>query len=624
MTQRRTEFYIQKENRAILNLAVKCRFITVDQERVIIAKLASNDSDQEPSVITFLKELDRITKDEIGFLVSVKKHLKNKFLDIRFGKIAVVNQFTTPEVINRALEKQITHFRKTRKHLEIGDLLVKDKQLSEAEKTAILLTQDRIADEFLEQAINQLASDELERIAICKRFGSIAVKEGYVSIETVNQALKIQQKEKNKGITARFLGQILEEEYNLSHDDTLKILKKQKIYEKKRLNLEKALGKFISRVKINQTISRHYECDISKDKLKAFVRVTSIPSVEIHAPDMINWLNLMGIRFGIIDDNEMEQFLQEGMEGSVLEVAEGFPPQKGEDAQVKFFFDHETGKTPDGDIKRMVQTVKKGTVLAERKPHKEGKPGKNVFGQTLFPPEPETRELQCGKGVYSKDNCVFVAKHDGSPVLYNDRTLFVTSRSDPQKTFEISDDITHKTKNAYGMMNLKITCEIHKGADIKCQNLDLTGNVFGCIDAAGDIDVKGKVASINPSLGPDEEGPVIRAQGAIHVSQSVENAKIISGRVFSSPNADIVSSEICAQCGIYCKNVISNGSRPSILKFGMTTNHRLLEIESAIKKRGSILSLLKKSRSWKQLIKNYFTRFRCRIITGKDSGYCRI
>ncbi len=603
MNDETSEKQISKEDRDLITLAVKCKFINGVQEKEVLGVLKSglNDPGALP-LINIFKGLKILSQDEVDFLLSIKEHLKNKFLDIKFGKLAVANRFTTPDIVNKTLEHQISHFKKTRKHLSVGDLLVEKGHLSETDKTAILLTQNRIKDELLEQAMYALATSELEKIAVSKRFGSIAVKNGYATLDHVNQALKIQKDEKANSRKPRYLGEILEEQFGLTHENSLKILKEQQVYEKRRLNLEKVLFKFITEVKINQKISRLFEYHVSKDKMEAYLCMTSDSfEEEIDAHSIVNWIKLMGIQFGIAKDSVIEQFLIEWTKGSRLKIAQGVAPRQGEDAGMEFFFDHHEKEIHDENEKEQRQMIRKGTVIARKTPHKEGVPGKNVFGQTILPPEVDTGELKCGKGVVSKDNLIFTAETDGYPALYKNSTLFVIPLSDYREKITILEDITHKAKiGSDRKVDLEVTGTIHKGASVVCHDLKLKGDVFGCIDAGGDLEIEGNISAVNVGKGQGES-PVIRAQGSVIISRGVENAKIICGRIFQAPKGDVISSQISARQGIYCKNVYSNGSCPCVLKFGSITNHRLLEIRSAIQKRSKTLCALKRESELSEL-----------------------
>lgn len=603
MNQKDSKQNIGKEHQEFVSLAVKCKFIDAEQEQKILtcflSRLAENP---DVKIADIFMEFEVLSRDELDFLSSLRNHLKIKHLDILFGKLAVANNFTTPAAINKALAEQTAHFKKTRQHLAIGEILVSGKALSDAERTALLLTQDRIEDEFLEQAIHVIAGNELEKMAINKRFGSIAVARGYARIEDVNQAIRLQNEQKKRGLKPDLLGKILEDSFGMSLNHTLEILKEQKLHEKRRLNLEKALLRYKSEIQSNQMLSRLFEYRVSRDKMEAYVRINKDYEEIIPAGNLINWVKLMGIRYGFVDTQRIDQFLLEGIKGADLKIAQGTPPLKGTDASITFCFDtsfkehNSTGHNPQNS-----KTVKKGDILALRKPHIDGTPGNNVFGQSLSPPPLDTCDYKCGKGVVLKNDTDFVADVDGVPMLSQNKILFVTPLSIKRETIIIPENFSSEEGNAYQMLNLEINGNINGGAVLKCQNLTMTGNVMGCVQASGDVHIKGEIIMARAGGDTVPVQPVIKTPGNIHVSKAVKNAIIECGRVFNSPNADVVGSEIAARYGIFVKNVYPDGDRPCILKLNHQADTKLAEIQKCIDQKNLGLKILKKEASFREI-----------------------
>lgn len=603
MNQKTSEQIISKENQEIVSLAVKCKLIDPDQEKKLLTCLLSRLPEKpDLEIADIFREFKILSQEEIDFLLALRNHLKIKHLDILFGKLAVANNFTTPQAIGKALAKQAIHFRKTRQHLLLGDILVSHKEMSDSNRTALLLTQDRIEDDFLEQAIHVIAGNELEKMAANKRFGAIAVSRGYVGIEDVNQAIKLQNEQKSKGLKPDLLGKILEDFFSLSPDNTREILKEQKLYEKKRLNLEKAFLSYKSEIQTNQKLSRLFEYRVSRDKMEAFVRVNKDFKETIPAESLINWVKLMGIRCGFIETGKIDEFLFGCTRGSELKIARGTPAMKGMDASISLCFNTaDTDHTP-----RNPQTVKKGDILAIMKPHRDGTPGKNVFGQSIPPPPLDTCDYRCGKGVVLENDTRFVAVYSGMPMLSGNGIFFVTPLAAKKETINISGDFPAGEENAYQNVNLEITGKINSGAVLKCQSLTLNGNVMGCIQATGDINIKGEI-----NMGPENGNtvlvqPVVKTQGSVHVGKGVKNAIIECGRVFNSPNADIVSSEISARQGIFVKNVYSDGNRHCILKLNPTEDIKLTGIEMHIEEKTEILRRLKHESAFREMEKKLY------------------
>ncbi len=235
------------EVQKILELAVSCKFLSAEQENEILLKLAGlpeKNPDKFTAQLLFKEKI--LPKDKIELLFAVKKHLDVLVQDRMFGKLGVANQFVSQEKVDQALGLQVDIFRKNKKSVKIGDILENIKEISPAEKTAILLTQDRIRDELLAEALNTIATTEMEKIDISRRFGAIAIKMELITPKQLNRALKLQEKEVKEKGTKRFLGEIVKELFGITDKDILKILKTQKVLETKRLNLKKNIEEFQS------------------------------------------------------------------------------------------------------------------------------------------------------------------------------------------------------------------------------------------------------------------------------------------------------------------------------------------------------------------------------------------
>ncbi len=107
-------------------------------------------------------------------------------------------------------------------------------------------------------------------------------------------------------------------------------------------------------------------------------------------------------------------------------IVAGEPPHAGRDGTIDYFF--ETSGKPhfaereDGSIDlretNLVQCVAKGSELAAVTPHREGVPGKDVFGRTVPVPQVRKASLAAGKNVgVSEDGLHFFAETGGRPLL---------------------------------------------------------------------------------------------------------------------------------------------------------------------------------------------------------------
>lgn len=222
------------ENKALISLAVKCRLITMEQESQLLDRLAHQRQDNpDYSALDLFRDTRTLSKEDIAFLLAVRDHLEMKMLDKKFGELGIANQLVQPESVKKALDIQNKIFKETNESRLIGDILLEKNEITPQDKAAILLTQDRIKDELLSEAMNDIAASEIEKLSLNMRFGAIAVKKGYITIDQLNQALGVQSAEVKAGRPRRYLGNILKEMFDLSDELLGRILKIQKELEKK-------------------------------------------------------------------------------------------------------------------------------------------------------------------------------------------------------------------------------------------------------------------------------------------------------------------------------------------------------------------------------------------------------
>ncbi len=585
---------IGKENFNLIELAVKCKFLSADQEREILYLFFRKaEDDPKASLVELLKELKFLSEEQIDFLFAVKNHIKVQQKDKKFGHIAVANRFTDSGKVEKALDQQARIFRETKSSRKIGDIMVENRDISEKDKTAVLLYQDRIEDEYLYKAFETIADSKLEAFKMEKRFGAIAARMGYASVEDVNRALKIQRAAEKEGGRKTYIGEILKDMVGLTGTDINAILKKQKAYVKRIFNLEKALRDYSSSIRQSRRLNDLFDCAVVNNRLEAVLSIKKRYSETPDSPGLYNWLNLSGIRYGLVEEPALKEFLDNGVPGASMTVALGEPPLPGRDGSAEFYFD--TGFQPDPDAKDSggdIPHVEKGDLVAEITPPEPGVRGKDVLGNTVSPPEPEQYHIQAGEGVSSADGLKFYAETDGMPVLYKGRTLFVKRDRPAEAEKVIEGDFTPLTRLGHDLYNLEIKGSVQDNAVVNCNTLIVGKDVKGHINAAGDVRIKGGAGK---SL---EEDPLLKrvsridAAGGVTVSRKLENTDVTSAQVVNASNSDVVSCTITAVGGIYVKNVMSNKSRPARLEIRHPLNDRLSKVRRQLREKREKLRAL--------------------------------
>lgn len=580
----------EKSDQTLISLAVRCRLIPLERENELLDKYAQKKL-KTPSLTsaTFLHRTGTLSDQDISFLSAVCDHLELKMLDKKFGELGIANNFVLPENVKKALNLQTTIFKETKQSKLIGDILLENQEITRANKAAILLTQDRIKDELLAEALNDIATTEIEKLSLSMRFGAIAVKKEYITLDQLNQALTLQKKEVDEGNSRRYLGAILKELFDLSDENLNHVLKIQKELEKKRLSLERALEKYNSETNIHKRLAKQFEYRFSTKKLTAHLIRVQEAFEEVQVEDLKGWLNSIGINWGLCPDEEIQAYLEENIRGTEILIASGQAPEPGKDGYIEYYFDTDfkaSGKSGDADL---VPIVKKGDVMAKHIPPEKGMPGKDVSGLVLAPPPVKPIHLNCGEGVV-RDKDFFVAEADGLAVLYQNRTLFVKQKDMSVPTRHYTGSIDMDLGEEFKDINLIVDGSILENGQVRCQHIEVLGDILGQVSAAGDLLVKGDIGK--KDVREEDEPAKIKAEGDIIAGKAISNAFIVTAKSLKAPNADILSTAVQAYQDITVKNVFYNGPRPCVLQTGKIPNLKADSITSLIQNRTDELKRL--------------------------------
>ena len=200
-------------------------------------------------------------------------------------------------------------------------------------------------------------------------------------------------------------------------------------------------------------------------------------------------ISLWKVKFGV-DEKAIERFLELQVPDVPFPFAKGIPPKESEDAQIYFNFDMDLLKEfSAGKIERAQRNVykdfvvKKGLLIAKRKPPVEGEPGTDVFGKPIVPKKPQDKSLK----VFQGENVVI----------------------DPENTkmFSIKEGVLRFERDKIHVDQILIV------------NGDLDAGI-GNIDFEGTVVIEGTV----------KPGFVVKAREDIKVNDIVEAATLIAGR----------------------------------------------------------------------------------------------
>ncbi len=309
------------------------------------------------------------------------------------------------------------------------------------------------------------------------------------------------------------------------------------------------------------------------------------------------YLSEKGIVHGLIKDEGFTSLMNSpGSKEEGWLIAEGTPPQPGEDAKIIYHFDteaHKVGTVREGGIidfkdKGEIQQVKEGELLAEKVPLVKEVPGKDVFGQIIPVDKAQDLLLLAGENTKaSEDGRKITAKTGGRPALAKDGRISVYPE------LRIEGDVGLETGHIQFSGHVNVRGIIQEGFRVKGGRLTALEINKAEVDIEGDIDIQGgiigsKVKTKGNIKARYIETSTIRAWGDISVRDEVLHGDIeINGLLsMSSPAGKIISSTISARKGMEAAIIGSDASRPCTLIIGVDSQakelseHLGLEIEN--------------------------------------------
>ncbi|MCP3872492.1 MAG: DUF342 domain-containing protein [Desulfobacteraceae bacterium] len=333
--------------------------------------------------------------------------------------------------------------------------------------------------------------------------------------------------------------------------------------------------------KINKRLYTKFQIAVSEDRLEAHLQVNKHYSGKITPEDILKFLSEKHIQFGIVGIKEIAGFLNsDSRKINSFTVAKGKPSLPGYDASIGYHFDTDHLKAgvvnEEGRIdyreRGEIPWVKSGDLLATKKPIKKGKPGIDVFSNSIPVPETKDINLEYGDGTRpSEDNLKVYATIDGQPVLNLAGTIFVYPE------LIIKGDVDFNTGNINFDGNVHVNGTIMNGFVVKCVNLRAKEIVGGKIFATGGVSIQGGI--INADIKAEGNVKVkfitdsnVKSFGNIIVDKEVINSKIRSSGKFKSERGKIISSFISAKMGFEAKDVGTDVSHPCRINVGLDEN----------------------------------------------------
>jgi len=473
------------------------------------------------------------------------------------GRLIVKYQYASERQVRAALDFQAKG-REDGKEKPLGEILVMKGVVSQNQLSCLL-------------SIQQL----LEAREVDRRFGMIALRNGFATQQQVDAALAEQKKLFMATKSVKRIGDLLVESGVISQEQRDAILAGQS-----RMG-EVSEGKEEKRAPVDGALKDAFEVTVSEDGLSALITPRAAEASKADPQTIKDVLAAQGITFGIVEDAAMDGYLKQGTRFNVpFKVAEGTPPVPAGEVVVKHHFDTDplkVGMIKEGgyiDFKDRgsIPQVKEGDLLAEKVLPTDGVPGRDVLGQPIPPPVTKDVKLRGGKGAkISEDGMKVYAAVDGRPELRADGRVYVFS------DLEIRGNVDLKTGHVDFQGNVGVSGTVQSGFRVRGGSLTANEILKADIETNGDVVVFGGIIGATVRAGGNLRARYvheanIEVLGDIVVEKEIIDSRIETSGVCNVRKGHILSCQVQAKKGIEAEQVGSDASRPCTLVVG--TNER--------------------------------------------------
>lgn len=340
-------------------------------------------------------------------------------------------------------------------------------------------------------------------------------------------------------------------------------------------------------IKNKHALDEYFKITVSDSKTQAFIKKlkptdTSGPAVT--ASDILDLLLQKKVAYGLLDDAEIEIWLAKSKEDRIC-IAQGEEPVPGEDGVIQFHFQTDytnAGKiNEDGTIdfrnRGDIPYTTEDTLLAEKKPAKQGNPGITISGTTIPINEVVDPVFAAGTGTrMSEDEACIYATISGQPHLDKLGTISVNPE------LVIPKDVDYETGNIDFKGNITVKGMIKEGFTVKGINLTVQEIEGGTIDLSGDLNVSSGITDSTILVQGNTQAKFINhstvmGYGDLTVSKEIIDSKIILSGKCINPTGHIISSQVTAKLGIEAGDIGTSSSIPVKLKVGVDDHTEILD-----------------------------------------------
>ncbi|MBU0990860.1 MAG: DUF342 domain-containing protein [Proteobacteria bacterium] len=432
------------------------------------------------------------------------------------------------------------------------------------------------------------SKDYLEIKKADKLICSLALEKGFILPSEATWAMETQARTFRESKNCIRVGDILLKAEALTENEYQLLIREYDEYagQDPELSISNSDQVSDSFIRNEEDIKKSIQIKVSDDCLRAFLSLSKMTK-GVTLDDVKKIMSESMVNYGIVEDTLIENFINDWAgPDKQLKIAEGIYPVQGENAFIRFLFevDHLKAGTlsEDGVIdyknRGAIPFVRKGELLAEKIPVKQGKTGVDVYGYPVEVEEMSDIELMAGDGVHlSEDKNQIYADIDGYP---NARLGQVVS---VYPGLDIKGDVGYETGHVVFDGHIKVEGIVKEGFKVKGTSLSAQEIVGGEIDVSGDVVVYGGIIGSTIKAQGNVDAMYLRnskvaVYGNVIIGKQISDSTILSSGACHVLNGLIVSSDISAKKGIRAKDIGTDMSSPNRLRVGVD-RHVEMEIE---------------------------------------------
>lgn len=340
---------------------------------------------------------------------------------------------------------------------------------------------------------------------------------------------------------------------------------------------------------------------VMPDELKAYMTINNTvqdPAVSVlDINTIIDKLQDRGVKFGI-KEQVIKTMLEKKIYNKSILVAEGIPPQDGQDAVIKYKFKKKNKANLTEDIEGkvdfrelgLIDIVRSGDVLATKILPTKGTPGKKVTGESIPAKNGKDTSILPGENTrLSLDGLSLLSAVDGCIFWKDDRIGVKT-------TYEVSGDVDMNVGNIYFVGDVKVKGEVKEGFTINTRgNIEIGGGVENAtLISEGNITVahgvvgrKTKIIANGDLKCKFIQNANVEVKGNVIVYDAILHSNVNAGKsvfVLGGKKGVILGGKITAKNEVNAKNIGNMSEVPTEIEVGVDPKVRqeILALEESI------------------------------------------